>query len=215
MPDGVMIIGEPWNSGEEAHLKTLFDAGLSDAVISIRMDRTEQAIRVRRQRLGLRRAAKPSTETWTDERLAMLTAAWGTVRAAEIADELNAELPIEGYTFTKAAVVGKANRIGLKKLQRAARGTGRPRKNPPPPEPVPQPDAMGIALPDLMRKHCRYPFGEGIETRFCGNNRRDGSSYCEFHHAKCTIKTERRPASAYAPLVGRPMRVVGGRVVPA
>ena len=40
----------------------------------------------------------------------------------------------------------------------------------------------GVSLEDLAFHHCRWPSGD-TEIRFCGETRREGSSYCPSHHA--------------------------------
>ena len=43
------------------------------------------------------------------------------------------------------------------------------------------------SLIELESEDCRYPFGD--ETfLFCGEVKREKSSYCEFHHRLCWIK---------------------------
>ena len=50
----------------------------------------------------------------------------------------------------------------------------------------PAPDSDGtVTLLDLQPDQCRYPYGDAGAFRFCGQPRRDGSSYCAKHHAIC------------------------------
>lgn len=59
------------------------------------------------------------------------------------------------------------------------------RKPEPEPEPELEPEAppepLHLSLMDLERHHCRFPLGDGPHT-FCGNERKQGSSYCSYHH---------------------------------
>ena len=57
-------------------------------------------------------------------------------------------------------------------------------------------DPRRVALIDLGRSDCRYPYGgdaEGEPITFCGHPRRKGSSYCtpHFHLTQNPIETER------------------------
>lgn len=61
------------------------------------------------------------------------------------------------------------------------------RKNDPghvePPRPTAEPTPLMVPLVELERKHCRWPIGDPLVAGFgfCGHDRTDGSSYCEFH----------------------------------
>jgi GcrA cell cycle regulator len=118
-----------------------------------------------------------------------------------------------GTEFTRNAVVGRANRLGLKPAS-VKKVTSRPRRPgrwgesaPKVPrkvvrqalsaEPVPEPvkpvklRCVGIsprllAFADLEPCDCRYPYGgerEGEAYAFCGHPRIPHSSYCGPHHA--------------------------------
>lgn len=43
-----------------------------------------------------------------------------------------------------------------------------------------------VPLVEVRECHCRWPLGDPAtpQFRFCGEARRDGSSYCERHHAR-------------------------------
>lgn len=43
----------------------------------------------------------------------------------------------------------------------------------------------------LEPKHCRFPVGSGASLFFCGATRKDGSSYCSHHHARCWTPARR------------------------
>lgn len=118
---------------------------------------------------------------------------------ARIADELSLMF---GVRFTRNAVVGKSNRIGL---QSATRKTYPPRKKKEKPErtiavsrrklpPVPLPVCTaveggvvgGVSLLERTARQCCYPVsGEGIETRYCGAERFHNRPYCVGHANVC------------------------------
>lgn len=45
-------------------------------------------------------------------------------------------------------------------------------------------EPLWVKLLDLEAHHCRFPvgLGRGLESTYCGQNKCDESSYCEFHH---------------------------------
>jgi GcrA cell cycle regulator len=133
---------------------------------------------------------------WTDAAVVRLRDMLdGNATFREVAAELGC---------SRNAAIGKANRLGLR-----GNSAGKPRlevspkpkrirTRPQPSMPVaviafpikraePPPVFVageGVALMDLERKHCRWPLGAKLQvtTRFCGHDKRAGSSYCEHHH---------------------------------
>jgi GcrA cell cycle regulator len=120
-----------------------------------------------------------------------------------------------GSKVTRNAVIGKCERLKIK-LQ------GRPHKNEPfspspevlqikpvsrpkvPREAVrkePIPEAFMICEPitdpiefmDLEPHQCRWPFGDSAPFKFCGADKREGSSYCGFHSKLATSPKPLRP----------------------
>jgi GcrA cell cycle regulator len=77
---------------------------------------------------------------------------------------------------------------------------------PPPPandnvEPVKTEDGALINASNVGSNQCRYPIGDPLHNdfHFCGQQKRDGSSYCEAHHAKIylpKVKYERKKRRA-------------------
>lgn len=64
-------------------------------------------------------------------------------------------------------------------------------------------------LIDCERQHCRWPVdGAGADLMACGDLVRDGSSYCERHHARAYVPPPWKVAS-----VGGVVRRVRGGVV--
>lgn len=122
--------------------------------------------------------------------------------ARQIAEEL-------GNRVTRNAVIGKLNRMnlrlrstknahvssireGLGTFRRRRRSiNGRPRTYAlnrfgasyplPIAEQIP---STAVGFLDLENHHCRYPYGEGSNIKFCGEKKSKGS-YCETHHSKC------------------------------
>jgi GcrA cell cycle regulator len=46
-------------------------------------------------------------------------------------------------------------------------------------------EPRNLDLLDLAPNDCRYPYGEGSNTVFCGRSKTDGSSYCAAHDHLC------------------------------
>jgi GcrA cell cycle regulator len=116
---------------------------------------------------------------------------------AVAASEINAKFRTK---FSRNAVIGRAQRIGLSGLVRRipsdsvrTRRPTEPKKPKLPPAPPPRPDAETVKLRcaavnpchtrlvDLEPHQCRYPYGEGQSITFCGHAALDGKSYCEPH----------------------------------
>lgn len=112
---------------------------------------------------------------------------------------------------TRSAIAGRFNRLGwsmpqarvqeIRRAERAARApkpkrpVGRPAKpkaekplKPPKPEPIApaplRPFAPVVSIEALTLCSCRWPFGNPDEEGFgfCGQPKREGSSYCPGHH---------------------------------
>jgi GcrA cell cycle regulator len=147
---------------------------------------------------------------WTDNRIDILRKNYPHYSATQVSKML-AET---GASFTRCAVIGKARRIGIdsckpvvvprKRVQakkprrhkssRVSTFTAEWGDGPTPPrfptQDIPiQPCMPLVKLIDLSHKHCRFPIGEpGTEEfAFCGCQKLDGFSYCEFHRP-ITIK---------------------------
>lgn len=44
-----------------------------------------------------------------------------------------------------------------------------------------------LTLVELKEESCRYPFGSIYTTlTFCGQTKKQGSSYCDLHHSRCS-----------------------------
>lgn len=151
--------------------------------------------------------------SWTAERSTLLEQLIGqSMTAAEIGAELG---------VTRNAVIGKAHRLGLSitggPVKAAAAAALRPdnpkpRKsraraalNPEPVEPAPpretitRPEPHGmrlLPLEDLGTRNCKWVEGDPRESFFyCGNDVKQGSSYCPGHHAVCYMPRASRGGS--------------------
>ena len=131
---------------------------------------------------------------WTKDKVEELRERWGSgLTAREIADRL-------GEDFSRAAVIGKANRLGLAQQKPSFTPTenGRrkrpvPRPAPPPPLPKPMPLPPERTGPPRMRRlqvvqledgWCKWPIGQpGRGGFFCAADAVEGRVYCETHLA--------------------------------
>jgi GcrA cell cycle regulator len=142
---------------------------------------------------------------WTSERVELLKQLCeGVISASEIATEINLAT---ASRFSRNAVISKMSRMELSKpvVERqphSGKKTSRPRK----PrnrrlrhakvsylfeEALPPADFLGIPFSETTQKTCMYPEGDGRNMLFCGQPRRDGSSYCEAHRRICYWKPDR------------------------
>lgn len=136
---------------------------------------------------------------WTDE---MDAALGDAIRAGatyrEAAETLTTEF---NRTFTRNMVGGRADRLGLKSLNKPVQPSSKPKgeRKPRKPRPKPAPkivttasiiakfscvevEPMHLTLIDLERGHCRYVYGDGPFT-YCGCPQLDGKPYCGPHFA--------------------------------
>jgi hypothetical protein len=138
--------------------------------------------------------AWPNVE-WTDARREQVRQLWEAgFTAGQIARRLD-------IGVTKNAIIGLVHRNGFvrplsrkkprkptpTKKKRAAPKQPRPvavHVTPPPPPPPPTPIGE-LTIDELQEHHCRWPTGDS-PFRFCGDHRRDGSSYCDTHHRRGT-----------------------------
>lgn len=94
---------------------------------------------------------------------------------------------------SKSAIIGRANRIGLPRLQRAAKKKAAPRKirdkrfvprvfpksvHKPIPLFVPAP--LNLTILERQKNQCAYI--EGDDGLCCGHQTASGSAWCEFHY---------------------------------
>lgn len=163
-------------------------------------------------------AAKPfheGREGWTEARIAELKRLhFQGYSASQIAKHLGGA--------TRNAVIGKINRLGLLRYKRInksplqiknridGRTTRTTRRNAIKLKPksivaaLPameaSPNALNIALLDLMPGMCRWPVGDGETQLFCGHPQCDeNSSYCKDHHIKAHVPYTRKPKKVRAP----------------
>ena len=144
---------------------------------------------------------------WTEEREQLLRELNDTGSNAWIAREINKKT---GSNFSRNAIIGKRNRLGLQCTKVFSRGPKEAKdrvKKPKKPrhfrygfsafgEPIPAdlefvrkferriPPAifLGVPLLELKNNSCRFPRGEK-PILFCGQPKREGSSYCAYCHS--------------------------------
>ena len=143
---------------------------------------------------------------WTPDRIEQLRTLWAEGKSAAQIQRL---MP---WT-TRSGVIGKAHRLGLPSRpnpikRRSTMDWAAPAKKQvakvvekisPKPAPAvvltpksmpkeisPKPAKL-LTLEQVQKRNgCRYPFGHTPNMRFCGKSKREGSSYCQSHHAACT-----------------------------
>lgn len=136
---------------------------------------------------------------WTDEQIELLKAQWKTTNSCNwIAGEINR---LTGSNFTRNAIIGKVHRMGLSKRV-IERQPSQPKPKKPRnrrirparrvvvdlfPDVVPV-DFLGVPFVETTNETCMYPEGDGAHMLFCGQPRKDESSYCPVHHAICHQK---------------------------
>ena len=138
---------------------------------------------------------------WTDEHHDLLNQLFKKGSAAWIAREIN---KLTGSTFTRNAVIGKCHKLGLgnlspeervaKKANRQARKKRESKRGVRQPasftvidsfaENV-RPDHLGISFSDLQPQHCRFPKGDGLDATYCGQQVKEGQSYCPACYRIC------------------------------
>ena len=117
-------------------------------------------------------APPPRVETWTPERIALLTQLWEEgVTTAEIGRRIG---------VTKNAVIGKVHRIGL--VPRVVKEAPPPRRN----------------VFEFTGPACMWPIGHPTDEdfRFCGDRPMAGKPYCEHHVTLAYIKPKEKPEAA-------------------
>lgn len=144
----------------------------------------------------------PQKTPWTMEREIMLVSLISSPYSCKwLAAEINKRT---GSVFTRNSIIGKIHRMGLaKKAPKIVSRQNRPKK----PRDrrvrvervmvdlfadfLPPPDFIGIQFAATSQFTCMYPEGDGVHMLFCGQPRREDSSYCVFHHRLCYWKPDR------------------------
>jgi GcrA cell cycle regulator len=142
----------------------------------------------------------PAKDTiWTEAKIEEIRALWGKgLTAREIADRL-------GEQFSRAAVIGKAFRLGLARHKPAYTSTDNGRKKPvprPAPPPLPKlmplpperpgaPQMRRLQLVQLADNHCRWPVGDPHLPgfHFCAADTL-GAVYCPYHMRVAFARTK-------------------------
>ena len=137
---------------------------------------------------------------WTDEVTAfMRERALAGDTASEIAAAANAKF---GTTLTRNSVCGKLDRMKITKAPKPPKPKRKPQQRHPlnprfsepriivkrAPPAAPEPGSGAITIFDLRSiDQCRYIMaGEGRAALYCGTRTREGSSWCDYHHSRCT-----------------------------
>jgi len=138
-------------------------------------------------------------DTWTPERIAKLRELWGTMTANQIA---------ERFGVTRNAVIGKADRLGLRgpgPLAASKKPHGSKNRSPsrraqtahaaaerrakaerPELKPVPKPEP--IIIPQRTSNQvCRWPISDDRPWTFCEAPALVGKPYCPQHYARATV----------------------------
>ena len=146
-------------------------------------------------------AVSPDKSPWTQDRQQLLRELVGTTFSCQwLAAEINSQT---GGTFTKNAVISKVHRMGLTKANTKIRSTQnrpkteRKRQSYRPilvskeviQDNLPPADFIGVPWGEAVdTQTCMYPEGDGQHMLFCGQPRKDDSSYCSTHHKICFVK---------------------------
>lgn len=138
---------------------------------------------------------------WDEHAASILTTMWRDgLSLTEISQRLSQQL---GRSWSRNAIMGKVDRLGLSRQNRQApaapRIPGKPGpkpkypiptqfKAPPPPEAYkPAPEILVGTVRPLDRKacHCRWPVGDpsADDFLFCGREKVEGKPYCRDHMA--------------------------------
>ena len=145
----------------------------------------------------------PLSARWQPAQDELLRQSWGKISATAIAQQI-------GATVTKGAVIGRADRLGLPRLnpnimQRTYSPPipGQPRKRSTQPKPkrltvieeISIDDMCLISIVELSDTTCRWPFGDPSDWdnfRYCGLPKQphDGP-YCSHHLKKSMLAFER------------------------
>ena len=120
---------------------------------------------------------------WFGNRCERLKALWPKYTASQIAKMFG--------DVTRNAIIGKANRLKLPRKKPSGNTHPRPRPKPKPvalpplppepPAPAMPPEFLALTFDELEAGDCRYPEGDYVPFRFCGQMAEEGSNYCRFH----------------------------------
>ena len=142
---------------------------------------------------------------WSVDRVETLKRLWGDgLSASQIANEMGG--------LTRSAVLGRAFRMELPKrktvssIPRSRKAPRQPRQRwaprqiiqMAPEEVLPPPDFLGIEFLKTTNKTCMYPEGEGRSMMFCGQDRKEGSSFCAGHHRMCYFRADSKKRQNFA-----------------
>lgn len=145
-----------------------------------------------------------NSDTWTPAAVAHLRAEFAKgVSGALIAESLHAEL---GILVSRNAIMGKLNRLGIKRGDAPVTLSRTPRPRKPKNAidakiadireqlsvaPKSEPQFRCVGLLDLTHDMCRYPHGDPGQEGFgfCGEQTFAGTSWCPFHFRITHVRT--------------------------
>lgn len=112
---------------------------------------------------------------WPKDRVEELKRRWAD---GETCNQIAQAMP----GTTRCSVIGKVHRLGLSPRPHVS-GNARPRPKVIPSVPLPKASApklppLLLGMMDLTSQHCRFPYGEGANIRFCGLTPKAGQPYC-------------------------------------
>lgn len=194
----------PWSQKDDTTLTDLWTAGgVHVSAIAERLGRSIDSVRQRATTLGITRASRVTNlpeGVWTEARIEMLKELSPTgLSAAQVAKAINTKL---GGAFSRSAIIGKRNRLGLS-MPRPVSAPKRAAKTEPrktvaqAPKPIAGPPVrarplrperpQGPGLATVMSVGagmCRWPIGDPRDPAFtfCGH-RVERGSYCAGHTA--------------------------------
>lgn len=130
--------------------------------------------------------------SWTPDRVKLLEQLRTAGKSAQlIADEIGT---------SRGSVIGKLDRMGLlsvpvteARVWGVNRSVVRVVPDPQPPKGTPAPGIASKALALAQAADgCRYGYGDPKHDnfRFCCEPKREGSSYCDPHHARCNVPVQ-------------------------
>lgn len=176
-----------WTSQETELLRKMLTDGRSILDIARATGRSDKGVYHRARYLGLIECsakAKPDVR-WASEEAEILKREWTAGKRAKTIGEMLGR--------TKNSVIGMIRRLGLSEPSNKAPVVYGRRQRRPTPRYVPLPpwrpslESRPCRLMELDEKRCHYPMGEPNhpDFRYCGGDKREGSSYCEYHRSVC------------------------------
>lgn len=181
-----------WSNDEDATLRDMARDGYSSTQISQRIGRSRGAVIGRASRLGVRLTSSAAISRRQKRLEAGLPPARPRKSRAMSAEEKTARLAEqERLRQEKQHLAEEARRARLARLTEKAKKPELRRISVRQSAPPTSADLRCVAvaltevgvmpLCDLKEHTCRWPFGQGASTTFCGKRRDENSPYCVAH----------------------------------